>query len=224
MEIKSVQINRIAPVTEAFDADGIGQATHNGYLSFEITTVDGQTLVVPNDTANTHYWAIKDWYDAQEEKPFDFEFEELPEPNFSDTVYQATPEEIEIFLKTRVVKSEQGFEVDFFQTLIAIAAGAVALGGVIYGAIGGRSKAELELLRRMNADLRQSNTDYQTKIDSFVESLATANAKIASLENEKLLPLETLTNLVIKNDAAQLRALRDIAKALKIKDTSESEA
>lgn len=113
---------------------------------------------------------------------------------------------------------------DFFQTLIAIAAGAIALGGVIYGAIGGRSKAELELLRRMNADLRQSNQDYQTKIDTFTESLATANAKIASLENEKLLPLETLTAMVAKNDAAQLKALRDIARALKIKDTSESES
>lgn len=112
---------------------------------------------------------------------------------------------------------------DFVQTLIAIGAGAIALGGIIYGAIGGRSKAELELLRRMNADLRQSNTDYQEKIDEFIASLATANAKIASLENEKLLPLETLTALVVKNDAAQLRTLRDIAKALKVKDTSESE-
>lgn len=113
---------------------------------------------------------------------------------------------------------------DFVQTLIAIGAGAITLGGIIYGAIGGRSKAELDLLRRMNTDLRQSNQDYQEKIDGFVESLATANAKIASLENEKLLPLETLTAMVAKNDAAQLRALRDIAKALKIKDSSESEA
>ena len=113
---------------------------------------------------------------------------------------------------------------DFWQTLIAIAAGAITLGGIIYGAIGGRSKAELDLLRRMNTDLRQSNQDYQTKIDEFTASLATANAKIASLENEKLLPLETLTALVVKNDAAQLRALRDIAKALKIKEPSEGES
>ena len=113
---------------------------------------------------------------------------------------------------------------DFWQILIVIAGGAVTLGGILYGAIGGRSKAELELLRRMNADLRQSNDDYKLKIDEFMSSLATANAKIASLENEKLLPLETLTALVVKNDAAQLRALRDIAKALKIKDTPESEA
>ena len=113
---------------------------------------------------------------------------------------------------------------DFVQTLIAIGAGAIALGGIIYGAIGGRSKAELELLRRMNTDLRQSNMDYQTKIDGFIKDLSTANAKIASLENEKLLPLETLTAMVAKNDAAQLRALRDIAKALKIKDSSESES
>ena len=113
---------------------------------------------------------------------------------------------------------------DFVQTLIAIGACAIALGGVIYGAIGGRSKAELELLRRMNTDLRQSNTDYQLKIDGFIKDLSTANAKIASLENEKLLPLEALTALVVKNDAAQLRALRDIARALKIKDAPESEA
>lgn len=113
---------------------------------------------------------------------------------------------------------------DFWQWLIIIAGGAVTLGGVLFGAIGGRSKAELDLLRRMNTDLRQSNADYQTKIDGFIESLAAANAKIASLENEKLLPLETLTAMVAKNDAAQLRALRDIAKALKIKDTSGSEA
>lgn len=112
---------------------------------------------------------------------------------------------------------------DFWQTILLIAGGAVTLGGVIYGAIGGRNKAELELLRRMNSDLRLSNEDYKKKIDELTVTNATLLTRVESLENEKKLPLETLTALVVKNDKAQLKALTDIAKALKVHTPSEGE-
>lgn len=50
--------------------------------------------IVPNDPTNSQYWLVKEWYDAQKTKPFDFKFEEVGEPNFAETIYPE-PEETE---------------------------------------------------------------------------------------------------------------------------------
>jgi hypothetical protein len=106
MEIKSVKLNHIPAVTEPLDENGLGQQTHGDLYSFEVTTSDKQVLSVPNDTANAHYWLVKEWYDAHEVKPFEFEFEELPEPKFAETVYPATAEELEEFFSSDIAEDE----------------------------------------------------------------------------------------------------------------------
>lgn len=62
---------------------------------FEITRADGIVEQAPANTDNRHYWEVKEWYGAQEVKPFEFEFEELPEPVFAETIYPPQPEESE---------------------------------------------------------------------------------------------------------------------------------
>ena len=34
----------------------------------------GLFSTVPNDPLNANYWEVKEWYQAQEVKPFEFEF------------------------------------------------------------------------------------------------------------------------------------------------------
>lgn len=92
MEIKKVQLNHIPAVTEPFDENGLGQPTHDDIFSFLVTREDGSETIIPNDPANADYWRVKEWYDNQQNKPFDFEFEQLPEANFEETIY---PEEEE---------------------------------------------------------------------------------------------------------------------------------
>lgn len=64
--------------------------------SFSITTDENMMAVlVPTDSTNANYWLVKEWYDNQETKPFDFQFEQMPEPEFEDTIYPPEPEENE---------------------------------------------------------------------------------------------------------------------------------
>lgn len=47
---------------------------------FNITLQDDSQLQVPINVENRHYWVVKEWYELQNDKPFNFNFEKLPEP------------------------------------------------------------------------------------------------------------------------------------------------
>lgn len=48
-----------------------------GKPSFKITSDDDEVvgIDVPIDKNNRHYWEVKEWYDKQEPKPFEFSFQ-----------------------------------------------------------------------------------------------------------------------------------------------------
>lgn len=55
------------------------KATQGAYTTFTVTMSDGTIMHVPADPANRHYWEIREWYLAQEHKPFEFEFDTITE-------------------------------------------------------------------------------------------------------------------------------------------------
>lgn len=94
MIITSVQLNKLDEIKPGTIVDGLPMNTHPEIIYFDVD-VEGEeaNVVVPNDPSNRHYWDVKDWYDAQEVKPFNFAFEELAEPVFEETIYPPEPEE-----------------------------------------------------------------------------------------------------------------------------------
>lgn len=56
---------------------------------FEITREDGTVEQAPARTDNRHYWEVKEWYENQETKPFEWQFEDLADPHFEETIYLA---------------------------------------------------------------------------------------------------------------------------------------
>lgn len=100
MDIRNIELIHYEAVEAGTETGSNGQplaiAAQPEVFSFLITYEDDTTLTVPNDTTNRHYWEVKEWYDAQETKPFDFTFEELPEPVFAETIYPPEPEEPEV--------------------------------------------------------------------------------------------------------------------------------
>jgi hypothetical protein len=69
--------------------DGVGLAVEPQFRVQFDNDIQG---IVPNNPDNRHYWEVKVWYDAQKTKPFDFKFEEMPEPNFAETIYPESEE------------------------------------------------------------------------------------------------------------------------------------
>lgn len=63
-----MDIEKIELVTE--DA-GIAVAPQ-----FRITEVSGLSHMVPADPSNRHFFEVRDWYEAQENKPFEFDFDQ----------------------------------------------------------------------------------------------------------------------------------------------------
>lgn len=66
---------------------------------FYVKTTDGNKVYVPIDEpANRHYLEVKNWYNNQETKPFDFDFptpvEDEARGNFAPPV-EVEPEELE---------------------------------------------------------------------------------------------------------------------------------
>jgi hypothetical protein len=61
-------------------------------VRFLVTTEEGDTIYVPNEPLNSDYWLVREWYDQQETKPFEFQFEQTPEPQFEETIYPPEPE------------------------------------------------------------------------------------------------------------------------------------
>lgn len=86
MEIKDVQYITKVPL-----ADTDEFASVSPY--FDITRIDGTVEQAPANIDNRHYWEVKEWYDNQDSKPFEFAFEELAEPEFEETIYPPEPEE-----------------------------------------------------------------------------------------------------------------------------------
>lgn len=60
---------------------------------FSVTLQDGSlTAVSTLDPLNRNYQELKAWYESQEEKPFDFSFQQLEQYEFAETVYPPEPE------------------------------------------------------------------------------------------------------------------------------------
>lgn len=67
----------------------------NRAVRFAVTTADDAVTYIPNEPLNRHYAEVREWFQSQEEKPFDFEFEEVGEPVFAETIYPPEPEKSE---------------------------------------------------------------------------------------------------------------------------------
>lgn len=86
MQIKSVQY-----ITHHESPDENGELIPVTTPHFRVTREDDSMVSVPVDPGNSDYWEVKSWYEAQNPKPFDFVFEDLPEPMFEES--ESTNEE-----------------------------------------------------------------------------------------------------------------------------------
>lgn len=94
MEIKSVKLVHYPEIKEGTLEDGLPVASRPESFVFDVEAVGADGIIsVPNNPTNAHYWLVKEWYDNQDKKPFDFQFEELAEPEFEETIYPDQPEE-----------------------------------------------------------------------------------------------------------------------------------
>jgi predicted histidine transporter YuiF (NhaC family) len=103
---------------------------------------------------------------------------------------------------------------EFWQVLSPVITAAAALGTIVAAFSAYRSKTDIEVLRSSNIDLRASNEDYKSTIDTLKSANIALTKRVQSLEDEKKLPLEDLTKLVVLQHTQQLKVLRDIATAL----------
>lgn len=96
MEIKDVQLHILPEIKSGETQDGLPLAPRPEVVSFLVDVKgEGGDVMVPAEPNNSQYWLVKEWYDAQEVKPFEFTFEELAEPEFEETIYPPEPEENE---------------------------------------------------------------------------------------------------------------------------------
>jgi hypothetical protein len=106
---------------------------------------------------------------------------------------------------------------EFWQIISLVITSFAALGTTVAGFLAYRSKADIEVLRNSNIDLRASNSDYEQMVNKLKIDNINLTKRVQSLEDEKKLPLEDLTRLVVSQHTQQLKVLRDIAKALAVK-------
>lgn len=83
MEIKTIEL--LVGETPA------GEPTYTFQLFYNDEA--GTQRSIPDDPRNADYWVVKEWFEAQETKPFEYDFEEMPEPVFAETIYPPEPEE-----------------------------------------------------------------------------------------------------------------------------------
>lgn len=63
---------------------------------FLVTYLDKSELLVSTTaTLNRHFIDVQMWYIEQEKKPFDFDFPEIKEPKFAETIYPSVQEKAE---------------------------------------------------------------------------------------------------------------------------------
>lgn len=76
MEIDSVKLHILKEVKPGTKVDGLFVEARPEIKYFEVD-VRGEdaNVTVPNDPKNSQYQLIATWYDEQEEKPFEFDFE-----------------------------------------------------------------------------------------------------------------------------------------------------
>lgn len=94
MEINDVKLIHHPEIKPGTLEDGLPVPERAELFVFDVDVVGEEANVyVPNEPNNSQYWLVKEWYDAQEVKPFEFTFEELSEPEFEETIYPPEPEE-----------------------------------------------------------------------------------------------------------------------------------
>jgi predicted histidine transporter YuiF (NhaC family) len=103
---------------------------------------------------------------------------------------------------------------EFWQILTPIIAIGTTLGFAVTIFLAYRNKTDKDVLRTSNEDLRALNLDNKLTIDNLKLANIALTKRVQSLEDEKKLPLDDLTRLVVSNHTQQLKVLRDIAKAL----------
>lgn len=100
---------------------------------------------------------------------------------------------------------------DFIQIL----AGAIVLGSTLGATVAGffayRQKTLVSLLRESNSDYKDRNVQLESERDELKKDVDKLKDTVARLEQEKRLPLEKLTDLIIKQHMAQLNSMNDIA-------------
>lgn len=103
---------------------------------------------------------------------------------------------------------------DFIQILAA----AIVLGSTI-----GTTVASLFAYRQKSlvTMLRESNADYKNRVDQLVsdgelkdKQIADLTTDVAQLKREKMLPLDNLTKLVIRQNAETNKSIMNLTKAI----------
>lgn len=103
---------------------------------------------------------------------------------------------------------------DFIQIL----AGAIVLGSTLGATVAGffayRQKSLVSLLRESNSDYKDRNVQLEQERDLFKADVIKLQDAVKRLEQEKRLPLEKLTSLIINQHTAQLASMNAIATKL----------
>lgn len=96
---------------------------------------------------------------------------------------------------------------DTAQTLLALIAGAITIGGVIGIALAYKRKTDLEVLRASNNDYKARNEQLETDIERVKKENAV-------LEAQRILPFEKLTKLMLNQHSEQLKGMHKLTQEL----------
>ena len=94
-DIQNVELIHYPEVKQgAKDKDGLALTAMPETFAFNVDVKDVEAnVVVPNDPRNTDYRTLRQWYNEQKNKPFDFTFITDPMPNKSDTAADPVPQQ-----------------------------------------------------------------------------------------------------------------------------------
>ena len=74
MNIESVKLIHYPEIKTGWIENGAIVVPRPEIYSFEVTFIDKEVVIVPNEPLNRHYQEVKEWYLSQEQKPFEFDF------------------------------------------------------------------------------------------------------------------------------------------------------
>lgn len=108
---------------------------------------------------------------------------------------------------------------DFVQIL----AGAIVLGSTLGATVAGffayRQKSLVSLLRESNNDYKDRNVQLESERDELREVIIKLKDSVHKLENERRLPLEKLTKLIVTQHAENQESILQLTKAISKNNT-----
>lgn len=104
---------------------------------------------------------------------------------------------------------------DFVQALGAAIVLGSTLGATVAGFFAYRQKSLVSLLRESNQDYKDRNEQLEKERDELKKTVEQLQADVKQLKAEKMMPLESLTKLIIKQHAQNQKNIIALTKAIK---------